>query len=415
MEGLSLLAIGLAGALAGVLTGLIPGIHVNTLAALALALIPNAAPPLALFLVAVGVAHTFVSIIPATYLGAPGEDTIISMLPAHRLLYEGKAPAAIHTSVHASLLGLLGAILLLWPLRWILGRPLNLFDQLNAVAPWLLGATLLVLLVQEALRGARRLPPTALVMGLAAWLGLMAFEWPTSAFLNVPSTPLLPLLAGLFGVPSLVAAIHSGTSTPLQDPAPAWDAPSKFRPRDILPGLGITTFSAALPGVTGAVSTSIARIGRRTDDPNGVLATLSVVNTAHAILAMGMLWIVGRTRSGLGQAVQSLWYPQPWTIGTPPLSLMTLVCVILIAGIMGAAGTLWLERPFRLLIEWLPTRAPTTIGIAMLLALTVLLTGATGLLLLAIAALVGTIPLRCGIRRIHLIAALIVPIMVRIA
>ncbi len=411
---MTLLGVGLLGSVLGLVTGLVPGLHVNTLAAVALASMPWAGDAAALALVAIGVAHTFVSIIPATYLGAPGEDTAHSVLPAHRLLFEGQGPAAIHSSVHASLLGLLGALALLWPLRWLLGAPNHFVQEMDGVAPWLLGLTLVALVAMEVPRGPHRLFSALLVGALASWLGMLAFQWPTRALFDVPSSALLPLLAGLFGVPGLVVALHTGAQIPLQDPSPSWSARSAARTMDILPGLGVTAFTAALPGLTGAVSTSMARIGRRTDNPHAILATLSVVNTAHAVLALGMLWLVGRTRSGLGQAVGILSPSLPWSTGPPPSFMAAVLVTILLAGIVGAVGTLWLERPVRLLLDCVPTRAPAIAGLVVLLALTCLLTGPAGVLLLSIAAMVGSVPLVLGVRRVHLAAALIVPIMVRI-
>ena len=90
-----LLLIAAIGALLGCVTGLIPSLHVNTLAVLLL----GAAPILALALTAAGfrslptlfqvsalilaisVAHTFINIVPATFLGAPDETTALSVLP----------------------------------------------------------------------------------------------------------------------------------------------------------------------------------------------------------------------------------------------------------------------------------------------------------------------------------------------
>lgn len=414
MDGLTLVTLAAAGSVAGVLTGLVPGLHVNTLAAVALA---TSAPgtTAVVVLVAVGVAHTFVSILPATYLGAPGEETALSVLPAHRLLHVGRASEAVHLSVHASLLGLLGAVVVLLPLRWLLGEPLRLLAVLDHAAPWLLGLALAVLAAMEAPRGPHHAVRALGVMALAAWLGLLAFDWPVRALVAVPASPLLPLLAGLFGVPGLVVALHERSTLPLQDPAPPWSRPVATRGRDVLPGLGVSAATAVLPGLTSAVATSLARIGRRTDDPRPVLATLSTVNTTHAVLALSMLWLVGRTRSGLAQAVDALHPTTPWTAGAVPPLFGAVLQTVLLAGVVGAVGTLWLERPLRSGLERLPAAAPSGMGLTLVVVLAAVLSGPHGLALLGLAAVVGTVPLVLGVRRVHLTAALIVPILVRVA
>lgn len=410
MDGLTALALATVGGALGLVTGLVPGLHVNTLAAVALATSP-AGTGAVVVLVAVGITHTFVSILPATYLGVPGEDTALSLLPAHRLLYAGQAPEAVRISVHASLLGLLGALALFVPLGWLFGE--SLLQSVDQAAPWLLGLAILTLLAMEATRGSRRFFATLGVTALAAWLGLLAFEWPVRPFVPLSASSLLPLLAGLFGVPGLVAALHGRSVIPLQDPANPWWARTGTRRRDILPGLAASAATSVLPGLTGGVATALARIGRRTDDPRAVLATLSTVNTAHAVLALSMLWLVGRSRSGLAQAVETMSPTTPWTGGAlSPLAGMVFQAV-LVAGIIGVVGTLWLERPLRAGLERLPSAAPSVLGLVMVLALTMVLTGVQGLALLGVAAVVGTLPLVLAVRRIHLIAALIVPIMVR--
>ena len=79
----------LIGAALGIATGLVPGLHVNTLAAVALALPWLPPEGAAMALVAVGTVHTIVNILPATYVGAPDEDDVTVVLPAHRLLQAG--------------------------------------------------------------------------------------------------------------------------------------------------------------------------------------------------------------------------------------------------------------------------------------------------------------------------------------
>ncbi|HEX9816500.1 MAG TPA: tripartite tricarboxylate transporter permease, partial [Candidatus Thermoplasmatota archaeon] len=108
---LELLAVATIGSLVGCFTGLLPSLHVNTLAVLLLASAPlmnaafqasgfSAQPAflVACLILAISVAHTFVNIIPATYLGAPDESTALSVLPGHQMLLRGTGYRAVQLS-----------------------------------------------------------------------------------------------------------------------------------------------------------------------------------------------------------------------------------------------------------------------------------------------------------------------------
>ena len=72
----------LLGILAGVVAGLIPGLHPNLFASLLLVYLYGIDPLLlSVFLLASGIANSFVSFIPSILLGAPEEEESLSVLP----------------------------------------------------------------------------------------------------------------------------------------------------------------------------------------------------------------------------------------------------------------------------------------------------------------------------------------------
>ena len=106
----------LAGCLLGVFTGLTPGVHINLISLLLLSLSPfflTFLSPLllAVVIISMSITHTFLDVIPSTYLGAPNEDTALSVLPNHRLLLEGNGYHAVKLATIGSLLGLFFAVL----------------------------------------------------------------------------------------------------------------------------------------------------------------------------------------------------------------------------------------------------------------------------------------------------------------
>lgn len=392
----------LLGALVGVATGLVPGLHVNLLAALALA-VPGLPPEAAWGLVAVGTVHTFVSILPTTYLGAPDADAALSVLPAHQMLHEGAGPEAVRISLHASMLAALAAVILLWPMHLILAVP--------AVMPALQAAAPVVLLAVPVWLAARDARPWAAagVAALAAFVGHMAFDWPVHGWVPGAATPLLPLLSGLFGVPTLLWALHNRSSRPTQEPAPA-EVPAGSH-RSAARGVAAAGFTAVLPGLTAAVATALAMPGRTA--ARSVLSTLSAVNTAHLVLAMAMLWMIGRTRSGLAVAWEAMRPAQAW-VHIPPPDVIVFGAVVLASGALAVLATLVADRGYDRVLRRLRPGVPEAAALLFIVGLTAATTGWLGMLLLAAATATGLVPLALGTRRVHLAACLSVPIAIRL-
>ena len=96
-----------AGVLLGTISGIIPGVHSNTVAG---CVAGASGPLLVLFgpeglaaaIVATMVTHTFLDAIPSTFLGVPDPDTVLSVLPAHRLCLAGHGEEAVRVSALGS-------------------------------------------------------------------------------------------------------------------------------------------------------------------------------------------------------------------------------------------------------------------------------------------------------------------------
>ncbi len=403
----------LAGAAVGAVTGLLPGIHVNTLAALALVALPGLDAAAAVAFVAIATVHAFVGVLPSTYLGAPGEEQALSVLPAHRLLLEGQGPQAVRVAAGAALAAIVASLLLVLPFKWLVGEPARLLPLLDGAVPWVVGGTLLFLVGREAWRGPRRLLWSATTAALAGGLGLLSLGIALRGFVPAPSSPLLPLLSGLFGGAGLVASLHAGAPVPSQDP------PERLRgglARRAAGGVGLgiaaAAWTAAMPGLTSAVASALARAGSHDEDARPVLATLSAVNTAHTVFSFAMLWVALRSRTGLAMAVEA-WVPvEAWDRGAAPEPFWSILAAVVASGILGYAATLALHPAFRKAASRVPTAALNGGALALLVAVVVVLSGPVGLALFATATLVGLVPLAAGVRRIHLTAALLVPVLV---
>ncbi|KYK31153.1 MAG: hypothetical protein AYK23_00770 [Candidatus Proteinoplasmatales archaeon SG8-5] len=149
---LAIIIFTLIGCLAGIITGLIPGIHVNNVAymilasqaalvSFALAVFGWASPTATELVIIVSalvmgnvITHTFLDFIPSVFLGAPEGETALSVLPGHRMMLAGRGYEAVKCSVIGSFGAVVGALVLLIPMRLIIGSPVHAYDTL---ASWM--------------------------------------------------------------------------------------------------------------------------------------------------------------------------------------------------------------------------------------------------------------------------------------
>ncbi|MEM0449026.1 MAG: tripartite tricarboxylate transporter permease [Methanomassiliicoccales archaeon] len=168
---LTVFLIAIFGALLGIGSALIPGMHINTFSLLLLSLYPELSlllssfslasvtyldPPMmfAILLVSAATGSSFTDFLPSTFLGLPESDTSMSMLPAHRLLLQGKGMDAVRFSATGSLLGALLAVLATYPLQLLMRPPFLLGDALSLCLPYLLLVIVAMLILSE--HGPRR-------------------------------------------------------------------------------------------------------------------------------------------------------------------------------------------------------------------------------------------------------------------
>ncbi|MGC9554173.1 MAG: tripartite tricarboxylate transporter permease [Thermoplasmatota archaeon] len=419
MPGLLLLAgCALLGAAIGCLTGLIPGLHVNTMALLLLSLSGVLAGVLGggaggLLLVAVTVAaasmvHTFVNIIPATFLGAPEEDTALVLLPAHVLLREGRGYEAVRLSAAGSAAAVGLGFLLLIPFRLLMGPPLNGYSLMIDVVPWVLVAVALVMVGTE--KSPRHVALAAGVFLLAGIYGLLLDAVPVSSPFNLPGSLLFPALVGLFGVPTLLHAMRSG---PLPEQQ-AGEAGAEVECGLPETGRGVLAGSlvSVLPGVTAAVGTILALTGSKTWSRERVVVALSAVNTATAFFVLAVLFITGQARSGTAMVMRELVTVETWSGMLPPPACCLALAAVMVAAVVGFYVTLYLGRWAASRVTALPYPLLATASLAFILLLVVLFTFWQGVLVLLVGAVVGLLCLEVRVRRSALMGVLMVPIVV---
>lgn len=431
----------LLGVLTGIATGLLPGLHVNNITLILLSLSGaiislftflqtyNLSEQfifllIAVFIVSLSISHTFHDCIPTTFLGAPDEDTALSVLPAHSLLLEGKGYEAVALSAMGSYGAILFCFLLLYPIRFLIGSPLFFYETLREIMFFVLLAITILMIGTE--KGKLDLPhlhgkaPMILGMLFATFLfllsglfGLIILDFPVESPIGLSSPVLFPALAGLFGTPTLLTSLLTKPIIPKQKIVPlALDVQTKRSSIiSVVTGSLAGILVSIIPGITSSTGTIIAMNTRGESDTRQTIVTLSSVNTACAFFVVIILYVILRSRSGATLAIMELIPIEEWSSLLMPASLIYFMIALLLAGTLSYFLTLKMGRIFAKHFDKAPYQLLVGATIALVTILVYLFTGPFGVLILGVATAIGLLPVEWGVRRSHCMGVLLLPIM----
>lgn len=394
----TLLAYTICGVALGTVSGLVPGIHANAFALLLAATAPSLSGPstgVAVAVLAAGVTHTFLDVVPALALGVPDAAMAAGSLPGHRLVLGGRGREALRLSA----LGSGGALLVALPVAVPLTALVRRNEQLLVASLPLVLAGVFALLV-FAERRPWRMVAAAFLVVLSGALGLVTLDRPFEGLVSVGGV-LTPLFGGLFGLPVLVDAARGG-GVPPQDGARIAAKPSTVG-RAALAGVAGGGLVGYVPGVSAGVAATLSLpfAGSGSPDRTYVVAT-SGANTATAVFALFSLVALDAPRTGVTVALRA--------VGTPPLS--TLLAATVVAGIVSAGLVPVLGDRYLVAVGRVGPRTASLVACGLLCLLSGLFAGAEGVVVLLAAGLVGLLPVRLGVRRVHLMGVLAVPLVV---
>ena len=384
-----------AGVAIGVASGLIPGIHVNTMAGILLtfqaALLPFLGPEmLAATLFAALITHTFLDVVPSTFLGIPDPDTAVSVLPMHELCMEGCGEEAVRISALGSAAGLLIAI----PLS---GALFYLLPAVQEYADWAIGIILVGFMGYLIVSGES--PGWAfLVFCASGMLGIFTFQFSFLGSGVIGTTGLLmPLLSGLFGIAILLFA-GTGKVPPQKFGGLEIERGSILKHSFLGAGAGMVV--GWLPGLSNATANAVLATGIRYDrDRRGYILATGAANTANALVALAAFFVIGRTRNGIMVAFSSLEIP----------SMGTLVAVGAFAGTIAYLLTIYAGG----LAEYFGgidrKNLHITVGIFIAL-ISFALCGPFGIFVLILATAVGTIPRLVNVAQVYCMGAIALPV-----
>lgn len=442
----------MAGTCAGFGAGLVPGLHMNNIAAGLVAYSgatlaafgmlgeitgsSSVALLISCFLSAALMGHLFAESITSTYLGIPAGD-VVSVLPAHRLARAGLGEVAVRASADGSLCGTILAAILLFPMCLLMGSPVNLYGWLGQVMGFIMVFVSAILLYTEGSgrprgRRAGAIARASLMFAAAGVLGtvVLCTDYFACDIPDLPSNDvgfvsrsslLLPLFAGLYGVPGLLLGLRSTTVVDIicGSAGTTVHTPSK---KDLIMSFIGGSLVGWMPGMTAGSSATMCAPSVRefagdaeVRESARFIWLYSSISASGAVFAVGALFMILRARSGCMDAAQHFLGDQ-----IDPNSAwgnMSTLAVMLVAMLAAASlGHLMISRLNPRMVRIRAKLCSRELALASLVfvcSLSLVLTGTRGALVMATAACLGLLPPLSGVRRIQLMGCLLVPIMIK--
>ena len=384
----------------GTFTGLIPGLHVNAVAMLIIGFFIHLNPVLlASAIMAMAITHTIWDFVPSIFLGAPDEDTALSVLPGHKLLLEGRGYEALFLTVVGGVCAILLSLLLL-PALWFL-LPF-LYEHIHQFMHFILLAIATAMILSAGSWKLRAY--SAVLFIISGMLGYLVLDTQISS-----QGILFPLFTGLFGMSTLIISASGKSILPKQNMSIPY-----VKARTLLSGTIKALFSGTLvgtlPGVGSAQAAILSQQISRKHDVQEFLISIGGINTVVALISIVSLITISKARSGAAVAISSI-------MGVISTSDM----LLLVAAGMIAAGvsSIILLKSAGFLVGVLRGVDYSKLSmriIVFLLFLTIVFSYINGniivnLLVLFTASSLGILAPLCGVRRSVLMGSLMVPIM----
>ena len=404
----------LVGCALGLCTGLIPGIHVNTLASLLLAayssiqlmlldFIPEGYAPVAVcsLIMSASVVHSFVDFVPSVFIGAPDGEDAMSFLPGHRLLLKGEGMKAVRSAAIGSLIGCSAAILLAVPMQYIMLN--GLADELDNYTKYILMAVTGLLLYNEWKKNNLLFGTIAFILsGILGWM-VMELQMPSEGLFG-EGTLLMPMLTGLFGLPTMILAAK-GRPYPQQkddvkDPAVYGSG---------LKGVLMGSVAGWFPGITSTVGATISSTVMPDRNPERFISTVASIGTVTTVLSLVTLSVSGGGRSGtvivigqiLGDSIN----------GLASESFMLMLLSASIGSVLGYILTIESGKALSKRVSKMDNGKVNRIIVLFLIAIVLLTTGPGGLFVLLCATVIGFIPVCEDNGKTVLCGCLILPVL----
>lgn len=285
----------LLGVLFGTFTGIAPGIHINTVCVVVLGLFYKySLDPvnLSVFVVSLGVTHSFVDFVPSVYLGAPDPDTVLFLQPSHQMLLRGRGFEAVALSVAGGVYGMIIALFLIGglvyavPVAYSLVRPL---------------IPLMLVLTEAYLVAVERNKIGAVVVVMLS--GIYGALFMHTHVMNQEAT-LFVMLTSLFGISSMVMSSRQTKALPPQK----MSANLKVGQTLYASFLGFLggLVAGVMPGLGSSQSAIVIQKFARVRSRKAFIVAIGTINTVSIVFSVFSLYLIGKARSGSAIAIEAM-------------------------------------------------------------------------------------------------------------
>jgi|YelNatPaOPRAMG01_1025707.scaffolds.fasta_scaffold03694_15 putative membrane protein len=391
---LETIAFVLLGTAVGIVLGMLPGMHINNVLPLILALSFVSPHSLAVFIASLSVTQIFVGYISSIFLGAPNEDTSLSVLPGHRLLLEGRGYEAIKLVAFGGICSLLLSL-------GIISILSNYFVSLYEISrPYIQYPILLVIIFMIlSEKKFKKILCALLIVLLSGLLGIIVL----GSSLVSQQNCMFPLLSGFFGISTLIISIKEKSKIPKQEEDDRMGISVLSFLKSVLLGSLAGILVGFLPAIGVSQAATMMQYLGGMREPRNFLVTLSSINTANELFSLSSLYLVGNPRSGSSVAIGRI---------LPELELnevLLLIGSICLASGIASIVTVYLgKRIPKFLVKINYTYLSLAVIVFMCIMIFVL-TGFYGLLIAFTSASIGILCANFGVRRSNCMGCLLIP------
>lgn len=372
----------LFGIAAGIIAGLIPGLHSNNITII-LATTPFFGTEITSFILSMCITQSFVEFIPSTILGIPSENTFESILPAHKLILEGKGIHAINYTVLGGIIAVIIGVLLTQPFFLFLEQNST---QLIQITPIILSIALLIF-VKEGKSFKKKIEIIFII--LAAGCQGILFQ-----------NQLFALITGYFGLAGLILSLNETKNIPLQE-----TTPTEINLETIKYGF-IGTIGGAIvaimPGIGSNTAGGIINTLKKIPNPQNYLTLLGSINASNFFFSYATLLALSKARNGAMIAIQEkIFY------GEETLFFGTII--MLFSAAVGGIITIILAKKATKILTKKNEQTLNKLCILFIIILALAISGLIGLITLIFSTALGIYTIKKGHKRSTLMSSLILP------
>ena len=389
------------GIIFGCFTGVIPGVHINLISTFVFLTYINQSISInityiIIFIISMSITHTFLDFIPNVIFGVPNSDNVLSYLPAHKLVNEGKGYLAIFLSSIGSLFGFFFSLFFLFFMIMFLNKS---YELIKSFIPIILIFVIFLMIFLE--RGLNKKFFSFLISSLSIAYGILILNS------SILISPLLVLFTGAFGIATLIdSLLFSSPSFKKQK-----FSKNKFKKEYLkysFIGTFVSLFTTVSPGIGNSQAATISSIFFKNLSSKNFIIVVSAINTAGFIFSIITFYLIERARNG------SIFIISQVTNNINSNEIIFYIFLSLIISIIAFFLTLKVGKFFLLKVQNLNFKIINVTILLFLFSFIFFVEGAVGIVALLGSTALGIMTINLGIKRIHLMGVLIGPIIINL-